>query len=335
MKKLRLLSGLLGLLVLLAACGDYTVTPVPATTAPAQAQKAKLGDDTISDLTAVTTGGDYSKPLDAIPAPDLNTIYFTATGSKGTGVFRVSSAGGAATEIFTGAPFVSARSLSLTPDGKQLYITDPGATVSGKTGTIFMLATEGGTPTPLTGSAGTNPQNLDVVSQNGQTMIYFSGKDPASGQPALLKLSASGGDAPTVVFKGAPLVEPDGVAVGKSGAVYIADRTAAGSDSGKVFKLDGANLTPIVNQAKLGLPAGIALTKNEAVLVVSAHQMNSPADQVLLVDLSSLQIGAVTKVVGQNQNAGGVHASPGSGKDYFAWSDIVVGGRGRVYRVVP
>src|SRR4051794_19277227 len=122
-----------------------------------------------------------------MPDLDATTIYFTASGPQGPGVFRVPSAGGAASAVVAGAPFAAPRTLAMSPDGATLYVADPGA---GSGGQIFMLSTTGGAPTPVRGSAGTVRQNLTVVSENGQPMIYFSGKEPGSGQAALLKLAA-------------------------------------------------------------------------------------------------------------------------------------------------
>src|SRR5262249_11145467 len=139
------------LAVLLTACRESpTATPAPvattaaATTAP---KKAALGDDSVGEIKNVTLSGDFTNPLDSTPDLTGANTYFTATGPKGTGVFKVPSAGGAATEVFTGAPFVGARGLAFSPDGQQLFVTDPAATgQGGKAGQIFVLPLNGGAP---------------------------------------------------------------------------------------------------------------------------------------------------------------------------------------------
>src|SRR4051812_34132842 len=127
LQKLRILPGLFLLAGLLLACGDTTATTQPATsvasatTAAASTTAAQAGADPVKEIAPVTLSGDFSGPLDSIPSLDTNTIYFTASSSKGPGVFQVPTAGGAATTIAAGAPFVKPMGLTLSPDGKQLF----------------------------------------------------------------------------------------------------------------------------------------------------------------------------------------------------------------------
>jgi hypothetical protein len=172
---------------------------------------------------------------------------------------------------------------------------------------------------------------IDVASEGGQEVLYFTGNDPSDAQAGVFKLPAAGAGAPTVVAKGAPLVEPEGVTVTRAGVVYVTDRTAAGAGFGSVFKITGGSATKIVERVRVGRPAGVALTQDDGVLLVSALQPDRPSDQVLLVKLDTLQTGSVTKVIGENQQAGGVHRA--RNRNVFAWADLTSGGRGRVYRI--
>jgi len=224
----------------------------------------------------------------------------------------------------------------------------------------------GGLPSPVRGSAGTAPQNLYVAIQSGQQVIYFSGKDPGSGQAAMLKLATPGAAAPTVVAKGSPLVAPDGVVVTPAGIVYVSDRSASGGSIGKVFKIDGSTVSVLIDRVRTGNPAGLALTQvistGELILLVSALQLVGSSDQVLLVDLSSGQTGSFTKVIAENHSAGGLHAFPSLQQqgsiegpqsaslsaslaeslllaplqekpEKFAWADTKAGGNGKVYLI--
>ena len=245
-------------------------------------------------------------------------------GPHGAGVFKVPASGGATTEVFTGKPFVAPRGIAISTDGQQLYVADPTA------GQIFVLPIAGGTPTALKGSTGTEPQNLNIYQQT----VYFTGKDPASGQAAVLKLATAGADAATVIAKGAPFVAPDGVVVTQAGIIYVSDRSAGGSDSGAIFKIDGGSVTSVLNQLHLGNPAGIALSPDESILLISSLQATGLHDQVLLLNLATSQTGSITKIVGQNiDDAGGLHASPGK-KEILAWAGKTTGGHGDVYVVV-
>lgn len=304
-----------------------------ACAAPPPAAKPALGDDVVASAEVVTQSGAFSQPLDSIPNPAEDTIYFTATGEQGQGVFRVPASGGAAEEIATGAPFIAPRGIAIGSDGKLLYVADPQAGAGGKQGLIYVLPAAGDTPTPLRGTQGTSPRGMDVVSEGGVDVVYFTGNDPGDGQPAVLKIPAAGGDAPVVIAKGVPLTSPDGVVVSKAKVVYVSDQSAAGGNLGSVLKVEGGVVSKIADGLRLGEPGGVALTPDDAVLLVSSIDRDKGTDQVLLIHLSSLQTGLVTKVVGQNRAAGGVHRAPN--KSLFSWADSSAGanGRGQVYAI--
>src|SRR5947209_3076337 len=94
MKKLSLVLGLLLILGLLAACGDATPTSAPVATTAAASTAIASADAAVKEIKQATTSGEYSSPLDSTPDPEGTTIYFTATGPKGQGVFKVPVAGG-------------------------------------------------------------------------------------------------------------------------------------------------------------------------------------------------------------------------------------------------
>jgi hypothetical protein len=171
---------------------------------------------------------------------------------------------------------------------------------------------------------------MDVVVEGGQDTIYFTGKAPADGQPAVFKLAASGGSNPSIVAKGAPLVEPDAVTVSRAGVVYVTDRAAAGAGFGSVFEISGTRLRRVVERVRTGNPAGVALTADDSVLFVSALQPDRDSAQVLLVDLSTLDTGSLTRVFAQSPGAGGLHRARGmsvneDGMESFAWVSVPMG----------
>ena len=292
--------------------------------APAGAKPA-LGNEVVASADVVTKSGAFKNPLDSVPNPSEDTIYFTATGNNGKGVFRVPAAGGAAEEVATGAPFVAPRGIAISTDGKQVFVTDA------QSGQIFVVPAMGGKPSPLRGTQGTAPRGMDVVSMGGADVVYFTGSDPADGKPAVMKIAATGDTAPTVVAKGAPLVAPDAVVITKAGVLYVSDQSAGSANSGAVLKVMGGTVTKIADALKLGEPGGVALTPDDGVLLVSSIDKAKGTDQVLLIELSSLQTGVVTAVVSENHAAGGVHRA--SGKGLFSWADYSGGGDGRVYGI--
>jgi len=288
-----------------------------------QGAKPALGNEVVASADVVTKSGAFKNPLDSTPNPAEDTIYFTATGNNGKGVFRVPAAGGAAEEVATGAPFLSPRGIAISTDGKQVYVADTQA------GQILVVPAAGGKPAPLPGTLGAAPRGMDVVNMGGADMVYFTGIDPADGKPAVMKIASAGDKAPTVIVKGAPLVAPDAVVMTKAGVLYVSDQSAGSANSGAVFKVAGGTATRIADNLKLGEPGGVALTPDDGVLLVSSIDKAKGTDQVLLIDLGSLQTGLVTAVVGENHAAGGVHRA--SGKGLFSWADSEAGGRGSVY----
>jgi hypothetical protein len=292
---------------------------------PTEPSQSQLGNDLVQSIELATRSGNFTTPLDATPDPEGNVIYFTATGPQGKGVFRVPASGGEGVEIKTGAPFAAARGIAMATNGQQLYVADPQAANGVKVGQIFVQPSGfpplSSAPAPLKGTEGTGARGLEVVKENGADMIYFTGTDPSDRKPAVFKISASGGNAPIVVAKDPQLIYPDGVVVTKAGVVYVTDQGAAGAKQGCVFRVEGARLTKIANNIHMGDPAGVALTADDAVLMVSALDRIQGTSQVLLIDLASLQTGLVTKVIEANKASGGLHRAHNNPK-VFAWCGV-------------
>lgn len=270
----------------------------------------------------------YEIPWDATPDPDGNIVYFTATGELGSGVFRVAAAGGETSAVAAGDPFVSPLGLAMSLDGERVYVADAKA---GSSGQIFVVTAAGGEVTPLAGTEGSTPRAVEVASENSSDVLYFSGVDPADGQPAVMRIGASGGEL-ELIAKGAPLVEPGGIAITADGIVYVADRLASGNGLGSVFRIEGGNIETIAENFRAGTPVvGATLTLDEGALLVSALAPHRDRAQVLLIVLSTLERAIVNKGIFANAGSGGVHRAHNA--NLFAWADSSRGKRGSVGRV--
>ncbi|MEZ5404395.1 MAG: hypothetical protein R2729_32240 [Bryobacteraceae bacterium] len=107
---------------------------------------------------------------DATPSPEGNTIYLTAVGPAGPGVFRVAAVGGPAATIYAGAPFVNPIGLAVSGDGQTVYVADSHAYAGSlRTGAVFSVTAAGVRPQAVRGGV-----ELDAAGAG----MYFSGRQP-------------------------------------------------------------------------------------------------------------------------------------------------------------
>lgn len=279
--------------------------------------------------TVATRSGGFQSPLDAAPSPDGETIYFVSRGGDhGPGLFRVSASGGAATEVFAGAPLVTPRGLAMSSDGQRVVVADAAA---GTRGGLYVIPVGGGAPTLLAGTEGTSPQGAEVVSQNGADQVYFTGS-ASDGSPAVFQVALAGGTV-RVVAQGGMLHRPQSLAVTRSGVVFVSDRANSETGVGAVLRIEGGAVTSLVNNVRLGDPAGITLSPDESVLGVSSLHTTAGTCQVLLVNVANGMTSTFSDVISANRAAGGVHRAHGGTSTDLAWADLGGGLRGTVYRI--
>lgn len=308
----------LACLLLLVACGGTPATPTTPAAPPAA--ELPLLNDAIASVNQAAPADGWA-PLDSVPSPDAQTIYFTANGSSGPAVYSVAAAGGEVTALASGAPFIAPWGLSISTDGQTLYVADLGGEAASDGNVIFALPTSGGTPTRLEPTAGSRPNVPEIVSENGTDTLYYSGFDPADQQPAIFKLDPSQDAAPSVVFKGAPLSWPSGVAVTKAGIVYVVDMEAAGNARGALFRIQEGKAEKLADQIRTsGWIAGATLTLDDALLLVSTLHAEQGTAQVLVVNIASGELGLINKGISENTGAGGVHRA--HQVNAFSWADF-------------
>jgi sugar lactone lactonase YvrE len=280
---------------------------------------------TTATLVATVSGPDH--PLDAVPDPAGRTIYFTTAGPTGPAILQVPAGGGAVRRVLRGAPLVDPVGLAVSADGRRLFVADPGA------GRILVVPVTAGAGrvASLAGSQGTDPHGLEVDSRGSSARVLFTGREPSTGRPGLFSLPTAGAARPTAVATGAPLVAPEGVAVSRTGAIYVSDRGRGGPLAGRVLRLAGGRLTEVARGIRLGNPAGIALTRYETTLLVSSLDPSAGTAQVLLLDTKTLATTTFNSVIGANRAAGGLHR--GLRTTVMAWADV--SRSGRIYRVDP
>jgi hypothetical protein len=284
-------------------------------------------------LTKLTAAGAFTSIFDAAPSPDGSTIYFTAIDMTGkVGVFAVPIAGGTASSVATGAPFIAPFGIAVSTDGMKLYVADPGVDAGSDLGEMFAVATSGGTPAPVAGTANLFPRGLTITSANGSDTVVFTGIDGTTGAPGAFSIAAAGGAA-TKIADGSPFVDPSGIAVDTAGNTYVVDTEAAASHRATILKIDTTGATTsLATDLFVGYPAGIAVAQDGAHLIVSGLAAGGGADTVSSYAIAG---GAPTPVVSSGLtalfNAAGLHRAATA--NVYAFVDSAGDGTDAVYAI--
>ncbi|MEZ4674164.1 MAG: hypothetical protein R2932_07985 [Caldilineaceae bacterium] len=296
----------------------------PAPTGVMDTHALPIMNDLVRDIAVAGEPERFTTPLDATPDAAGEVIYFTALGDTGNGLFQVPAGGGEVAVIATGDALPNPQGVDISSDDSILYVADAEAQQ------LFAVRLADSSLQPVPGSEGTIPRGVEVVQEAAVEMIYFSGVDPADGQPAIMKIATTGSDL-TVIAKGAPLVDPVGIAATDDGTLYVVDRSASGGGLGSVFEIQDGVVSTLAGNVRTGQFPGIALTHDESALLVSTLAQETDSAQVLVIVLASGEQLIVNKVIAANKGAGGLHRAQLG--NTFAWADSPNQGKGRVYRV--
>jgi len=272
--------------------------------------------------------------FDATPNPSGATVYFTGISGNGQiGVFKKNANGtGDVTPVAVGAPFVAPFGIASSSDGLLLYVADLGAddvATGTDAGRIFKVTATGGIVTPVSGGDAVLARGLEVHRDaQGGDRIVFSGVDAADGQPGVFDLPASGG-APTALAKGIPLADPSGVAIASSGEVYVCDTLSRADKTAAIFTISRGVVNELATGLHVGFPCGIALSRDEATLLVLARGPVTGTDEVLVIDVATQAVTKVTAGLDGYSEPGGLHRAKDA--DVFAFVDGKAQGTGLVF----
>lgn len=273
----------------------------------------------------------FSNPRAGAPLPDGRVTFLaTDTASGAMGLFMQSSGG--TSLLYKGAALVAAHDLDTTLYYDAILVADPGVVTKDDNGNdvvgaISRFSLSGGEPEQL--ALGYAPVAVTV----GAGGVYFSGRDPQTGEKGVFRLS---GRTASPVHTGAPFVDPSGIAVLSDGGVLVADTSLHEStpiigEAGVVLLKDGA-ATVFATGFTSGYPAGIAVTLDEKSLIVSGESMDR-SDTVYIFDVAK-PTAAPTVVTaefsGQQDSSAGLHRLRED--NTYVWASGSFNG-GTVYRI--
>jgi hypothetical protein len=278
----------------------------------------------------------FVSPLSGTPLPNGDVAFIALQPSTDEAparpaLFRA-AVGEAPSVLYAGDMLQNPLDLHVSADGESILVADSvhldegGENVGGA---ILTFPVDGGEPSAS--AVGYVPRAV-TVADSGE--VYFSGSEPESGTPGVFVLVADGVEA---VHVGAPLVDPSGIAVFGDGRVLVADTSFSdGEDSaiasrGAVVLLEGGEATLFASGFETGYPAGLALTSDDAVLVVSGQGPDS-SNLVYLFDTAhpDAEPKLETGFAAQQWSSGGLHRAHGENR--FAWCDKAAEG-GTIYSI--
>ena len=290
------------------------------------------GGSATFEAQAACNGETFNTPFDATPDPEGLNIYFTALDPTGkAGVFKgPSKGGGPCAPIHVGDPFVAPFNLAISTDSAKVYVADQGSEEANDAGLIFTLATVGGSaPEVLTGTEGMKPRGLDTLNSQTGDILYFTGKDKATGAVGVFTF---GDGKLNPVATGAPFVDPSGIAVTAQGISYVCDTIGTPAGKANIIMVDQQGMAKVyVSGLRVSYPCGVALTPNDQTLLVSGLDPLTETDAIIKISLELNTVEYLTKDINIFTEAAGMHRAK-SAKN-FAWVDSKANNTGTVFNV--
>jgi hypothetical protein len=158
--------------------------------------------------------------------------------------------------------------------------------------------------------------------------VYFTGNDPADGKPGVFKLDTKDNSV-SAVSKSDLFVDPSGIVVADNGDIFVAD-TQTGATLANVIQIPkGKDAMELLPNLRLGYPAGISISKDQQILMVSALDPVTSKDVVIRHDLKAGTDEMFNAGIDQFEESAGLHRA--KDVESYVWADSQANGGGTVY----
>lgn len=251
--------------------------------------------------------------VDSTPTADGSATYVVTDTSAGSQLLHLADG-----EAHPLASFEHARAV-VTDAAGIVYVADTGVDA------VFAV------PPELTNTVVAGTEGLGARALHLGDALYVAGDD-GTGRGAVFEVPRDGGTA-TMIAGGFPGFV-DGIVVADDGTLYVTGEATAGAgaENGALFEVVDGEPTALAEGIHLGTPAGVALTPDEATVMVSSLS-DQGTSQVLLVAREDGSTSSFDDVIGVNVGSGGLH-SAASKPEVSSWCGVAGGsGGGRVYGV--
>jgi DNA-binding beta-propeller fold protein YncE len=285
---------------------------------------------------AANDSAGFTNPLSGTPLPEGGVAFIALLpGSEeepGRPALLRADSGEEPRVLYSGDLLQNPLDLDVSADGASILVADSvylDENAENAGGSLLTFSIDGGDPVGF--AIGFAPRAV-TVADSGE--VYFSGTDPDSNEPGVFELA---GDSVTAVYVGAPLVDPSGIAVFGDGRLLVADTSFSDGDDSTIASraavvlLDDGEASVFASGFETGYPAGLALTKNDGVLIVSGQGPDS-SNLVFLFDTANPDAEPLieTGFASEMWSSGGLHRAHGENR--FAWCDRAAEG-GTIYSI--
>jgi hypothetical protein len=297
---------------------------------------------TLAPAAKASTNTDFSSPLDATLSPDGKMAYFIAIVPEissevsetpmpaRAGIFSTPiGSEGSNTLLASGDPLASPINLDITADGKTLIIADTAAGAGeADHGLLFTLSASGGSLEVVDSTVGYRARGMSVVNQDWKDTAYFTGNDPADGMAGVFALDIKTGSVSTV-SKSELFADPSGLVVADNGDIYVVDTQTGGALANVIKIPKGMDAEELLTDLRVGYPAGIAMSKDQQILIISALDPVTGKDVVLRRDLKANNTEAFNAGISEFEESAGLHRA--KDVESYVWADSRANGGGTVY----